>query len=97
MVGRSLILPITVHDGEFFPKQAREYQYADFRQFLIAGKGFEATQLFVEFSQRVRVLCADVARLLHGVPPFDPSWPVVEPNQTSIPETALPKIPPPLS
>lgn len=88
-----LILPINICDGQSFPDFAKQIQYKDFRDFAIVGKGFELTELYVQFQQNIRNWSADVAKAIQSAPKWKNKWindPVLEINNSDTPKFEQP-------
>ncbi len=69
-----LVLPVNASDGSGFPEFARNTQWLDCREYIIAGQGFEKTEMFVEFQVKVRKWSEDVALAISGAPAWNEEW-----------------------
>jgi hypothetical protein len=72
-----LIVPITFHDGNWFPDEAKRIQQFDLSRFAATTEGFWGTSRADELDQ---ILMTDVAptlaKAVSQAPPFEVSWPV---------------------
>lgn len=68
---RVLVLPLSVHDGESFPNEARGLQAQNFSDYVLIGAAFRETRLYVEFQQRLKQFAQKVALAVRDAPPFD--------------------------
>lgn len=73
---RSLVLPLSVHDGDSFPSEARALQALYFGDYVLIGAGFRETRLYVEFQQHLKRFAQTVAQSVKDAPPFA-DWPIV--------------------
>lgn len=69
-----LVIPVTVFDGKFFPRRAKEIQCLDCRKYWIIGEGFVRTERFVEFQDVLRTWAEDVASVIEQAPDWDANW-----------------------
>ena len=68
--GQPLVIPMRVHDGESFPKPAKDLQAPDFSDFVIIGPGFKQTKAYPEFQQKLRGFARAVAKGVAQAPAF---------------------------
>lgn len=90
LVHRNLIVPITIHGDASFPTEAQATQWFDFREFMIVGKAFNRSEKYLNFEVAVRQLCGHIESQLKNAPPFDSSWPIVEPKDEASTTAAIP-------
>ncbi len=69
-----LVLPVNASDGSGFPEFAQNTQWFDCRDYIIEGRGFEKTEMFVEFQIKVREWSKDVALTISGAPAWSEEW-----------------------
>jgi hypothetical protein len=69
-----LVVPVNVFDGEFFPPAVQPIQMSDFQQYWIAGSGFRASLLYVDFQVHMKEFAKEVAAALSGAPTWQPSF-----------------------
>ncbi len=81
-----LVAPITVHDGERFPQEAKEIQQENFAAYYSPATAFWKTQKASELSDKIKGFAEKVARIVRHAPPFDPKWPVVEADPLEPPD-----------
>ena len=74
-VAKSLIVPISIHDGEAFPDYVRDVQREEFQNFVIVDEGFKTTARYGEFQDKLKKLATSVAKQIHTAPDFE-DWPV---------------------
>lgn len=72
-----LLVPISVHDGESFPDEARAAQIVKFVDFVFVGAGFTKTELYIDFQRQLRILAARVAKVVAHAPPWE-DWSLSE-------------------
>lgn len=72
-----LIAPIKYSDGECFPDEAKDVQWADFSDFAFTVPGFWHSQRAVEFEAQLKGFAERVATLIRSAPPFQSDWPLV--------------------
>jgi hypothetical protein len=80
--GRSLTIPIQWHDGDnYLPLLRGEGpRPRDFTRFRLTGQGWRDSPRYVEYQDEINRVVESVARLVESAPPFDPQWPLVEPD-----------------
>ena len=76
-----LIAPITLHDGESFPKAVRERNPVDWSSFAYDGDGFKQTVEYIRFQQALKAWVPRVAVLTTSAPPWRKRW-LSEPQPT---------------
>jgi hypothetical protein len=69
-----LVIPVNVFDGEFFPQAVQPIQWFDFQEFWIAGSGFRASLLYVDFQIHMKEFAKEVATAVSGAPEWQPSF-----------------------
>lgn len=74
---KDLLVPISVHDGDSFPSDARDSQYMKFVEFVFIGDGYKKTELYVKFQQELRNLARRVAKVISTAPEWE-AWPLNE-------------------
>lgn len=77
----TLLVPISVFDGDRFPSAARAAQYFNLSDFVLVGEGFKKTELYITFQQELRNLARRVARVISSAPEWE-DWPLPETVQT---------------
>ena len=85
---RRLVVPISVHDGEAFPADAKGLQASSFSDYVIIGAAFRETKLYVEFQQRLKVFAQKVAQAVRDAPAFA-DWSIVA--SAAAPEVDIPQ------
>jgi len=75
----SLVVPIKWHKN--IPPQAPKIQPMDFTRFTWTGNGFKESSVYVGFQQRVQEFASDLALVVKQSPVFDPSWPILTPDE----------------
>jgi len=65
-----IVLPIVVHDGEYFPETARKMQWLDCNEFARIGRGFAETPKYIEFQDKLRVWARGAASAIEQAPPW---------------------------
>lgn len=92
VAGRSLIVPMSVHDGLAFPDDAKALQAPDFSDYVIVGAGFRETRAYPEFQRLLRVFAKSVARAVAASPAFQ-DFPIADvaplPSEPVIPQQRL--------
>lgn len=83
-----LLLPVNVSDGRGFPDYAKTIQYFDCRDFLLFGQGFEKTEIYIKFQQRIREWTEEVATAIENAPQWSSEW--LNDNIIEIPEVSIP-------
>jgi hypothetical protein len=92
--GRKLVVPLSVHDGDSFPVDARALKAIDISPFVIPGEGFKKTEDYPQFQKRLKSFAVTVAQCVMNAPEFadfeiyespDPPPPAPKPE----PEIAL--------
>jgi hypothetical protein len=73
--GGKVVVPVSIYDGEAFPKEVRDIQSSDLSNFVIVGKGFIVTERYVDFQDKLRQLSKDVATRIFEAPAFA-DWPI---------------------
>lgn len=82
-----LVAPITVHDGDRFPQEAKDVQQDNFVTYYSPAKSFWETTKASELSDKIRNFAEKVAKIVINAPPFDPNWPVVEAEPLDPPDS----------
>ena len=83
-----LIQPVNVCDGKSFPGFAKNIQHFDCRDFAILGQGFEKTELYVTFQNKIRQWCGNVAESINNSPDWKASW--LNEDIISLPDLQIP-------
>ena len=84
-----LIAPVRFHDGEYFPEEAANVQWADFAGYTATTPVFWQTQRAVEFEDVLKRFASSVAGLVRRAPPFQSDWPLVEARPLELPNVPL--------
>ena len=66
------------HDGEHFPQDARNVEWADVAPYAYTVPAFWSSQRAIELEDVLKAFAASVARIIRAVPVFQADWPVVE-------------------
>jgi hypothetical protein len=82
----SLVVPITVHDGEWFPREAQRVTALDLAGYAATTAGFWATRRADELDILLRDFATSLAEVVMNAPPYQPRWPVVTPPGVEPPE-----------
>jgi len=78
-LGLDLVIPARYHDGEHYPRSARDRQSVDFSNYASTMPRFWDTEYAVEFERLLlRPFARDLADIIRSAPAFDPEFPVVE-------------------
>jgi hypothetical protein len=67
---QTLVVPMSVHDGESFPPAAQALQAPDFSDYVVIGEGFKKTEEFVLFQQKLKQFSKKVASCVNAAPRF---------------------------
>ena len=78
MVSHGLIAPMRYHDGEHFPKDARDVQWTDVQPYALIQPAFWNTQGAVDLEIVLKGFAHSVAKIIGTAPPFAADWPVSE-------------------
>lgn len=97
--GKKLVVPMSVHDGESFPDDARGYLPNDFNfsDFVIIGEGFKKTEDYPKFQKGLKSFAITVARCVRDAPEFgefpvtDYVEPAAPPEDPYIPQQRITK------
>jgi len=88
---QGLILPVTLHGGEYFPPAAKAIQAADFREFFLTAPAFRSSPRYLDFEVAVRNLAQDVLHMVEKAPSFNPNWRVIRPTELDTTELEVPE------
>ncbi len=75
--GSKVLIPVSIYDGEAFPKVARNIQSADLSDYVLVGKGFKDTERYIYFQEKLKTLSKDVAARIGAAPQYC-DWPIEE-------------------
>lgn len=90
---QGLVYPVVFADGDHFPTEAKEVQYAeDFRPYNIVNSAFRRTAKYGKLERQVQGLCDRLGQWLLTVPEWDPGWPIVEPEPEPEVHQRLPRL-----
>jgi TIR domain len=78
LFGKRLVMPATIYDGEEFPKDAKETQIADFKEFHSIEHAFWHTPSAAEFRDILMPFAETLATRIWNAPDFDSSFPLIE-------------------
>jgi hypothetical protein len=81
----SLVVPIRVHDGEWFPREAQCVTALDLCEYAATTAGFWETRRADELDILLREFAASLADVVRSAPPYQ-RWPVVTPPGVEPPE-----------
>ena len=73
-----LIYPVVFSDGQHFPEEANAIQQKDLRAFNIPWVVYRDTPRYVEFTEQIKTVAAELATMVQSAPPWA-DWPVVTP------------------
>lgn len=90
-----LIFPVTFHDGESFPPEAKEIQSEDFKPYAYSAPFFRDSRAFMEFEGAVKALAERIATRIERTPAWRDDFPLVEPDADDDPpeEPRMPEPP----
>jgi TIR domain len=74
-----LIVPLTYHDGQWFPPEAQATQQRNVSKYAATTDAFWSSTRADELDEILKDFAAEVAAAVLDAPPFDPGWPVVTP------------------
>jgi TIR domain-containing protein len=72
-----VLMPLSIHDGDGFPEDARNIQDGDLADYVIVGEGFKETKKYADFQAALKDFSVRVAELVSKAPDFE-EWPVIE-------------------
>jgi hypothetical protein len=81
---KKVLVPISIHDGESFPPEAKDIQSADFADYVIIGDGFKETRKYGTFQEELKKFSARVAQLVKDAPDYH-DWPLVDDQMEQAP------------
>jgi hypothetical protein len=88
-----LVVPVGLHDGEWFPREVKALQELDFRSFFVTAAAFEESPLFIEYENALKRLAARVAKVVRAAPaPPAGGWPVAEAPLLEPPPIGQPRL-----
>jgi hypothetical protein len=83
--GLDLVVPARYHDGEYYPRPAKDRQSIDFSEYASTMPRFWDTERAVEFERvLLRPFAKDLALIIRSAPTFDPGFPLVEASEDLI-------------
>ena len=77
LMGKNLIIPAAIHDGQAFPDYAKDIQEAGFQDYVIIGPGFRKTTRYVDFQDDLKKFSTNIAKRIKAAPEFA-DWPLAE-------------------
>lgn len=78
---KSVILPVVYSDGDCFPEYAGKIRHVSHMfKFAYEGISTQDTPLRHGFLAEMRKVAKDILEAMPGYPPFDPSWPKMNPK-----------------
>lgn len=77
---KSLIIPISFHDGDHFPKEAKRKQQRVFHEWNTPHLCFRDTPNYLNFEREMKDLCEFLAKQIALAPDWDSDWPVETPS-----------------
>jgi hypothetical protein len=92
MTSHGLIAPLRFHEGEHFPKEARDVQWTDVARYTSTVPAFWTSQRAIELDDLLKVFAGSVARILTSAPPFESDWPIVEVPAPSVGKIGLARL-----
>lgn len=69
-----LFSAVVLHDGDMFPQQIKNVQSRLWHDYALVGKGFENTEIFIDFQKELKKFANNVASLIKSAPPFSNEW-----------------------
>ena len=90
-----IAVPLNLWDGESFPASVGDIQRLDLRKYLLVGKAFEDSPLYVTFQQELQTWIPQLARLIADAPNecerdwASPEWLDVSYEELLIPPTKI--------
>lgn len=87
-----LVVPVVFHDGQNFPREARDVQGKDFRDYNTSVPAFAQTVKYVDFIGKVKDLARELAGVIIGAPAWQNDWPTLTPQPYNRPTTQLPRL-----
>lgn len=77
--GTSLIAPIRIHDGRWFPDDARRIQQLDACEHAHTVASYWQTVLAAELDRLLRNFATRLAEIIISAPDYRDDWPVIDP------------------
>jgi hypothetical protein len=87
----SLVVPIVVHDGAWFPSEARRVMMLDLCDYAATTAAFWETRRADELDILLRKFAESLADVVRSAPPYRSRWPVLTPGVE--PPELLPNLP----
>lgn len=85
-----LIYPVKFSDGDYFREDIRRIEQRNMKKWALHADAFKETRMYVGFQSEVQHIAEDVVLMIKKSPPFDPTWPVIEPgNRLSHPAESM--------
>lgn len=82
--GGGLIVGLSIHDGDAFPREANEIQLLDISDYVSTISRFWDTERAVEFEQRFKKkLVSALASAVKRAPAFSSDWPIAHPEDVA--------------
>ncbi len=79
LVGASLVVPIIVHDGKWFPLEAKQVTSLDLCRYAATTAAYWDSRRPAELDGLLREFAESLAKVVSAAPPYRPAWPVVTP------------------
>jgi len=92
MKPHGLIAPLRFHDGEHFPKEATNVEWADVAPFAVTVPAFWNSPKAMELEAVLKPFARSVAKIIEGAPKFRNDWPVVEKSGLKVPKIKLARL-----
>jgi TIR domain-containing protein len=83
----SLVVPIIVHDGAWFPSEAQRVMMLDLCEYAATTAAFWQTRRADELDILLRQFAESLAHVVRSAPPYRSDWPVLKPPGVEPPDT----------
>lgn len=87
-----LVYPVVFHDGEHFPKDAKNTQSKSLREWNYPYPQFSETPEYLRFDKALQDVAKEIATMLGRAPKFKAGWPVVKPKVKTDTKMKLPRL-----
>ena len=78
MKSHGLIAPLTIHDGDYFPREAKDVQWTDAALYTSTMPAFWISLRALDFEDLLKRFAAQVAGMVNHAPQFEADWPIAE-------------------
>src|SRR6266487_2467709 len=76
----------------YLPTNVKTLQYNDLSKWAITSPAFKHTPIHMEFEERVKILCQELARIILGAPDWRDDWPIKMPQASTDMSFATPRL-----